>query len=136
MSQLYFGVITLSIVVGTVFFILVLIELKTAIKALKEFLEVTESTLKPTLEELREYMRVAKDVTENVNTVAEDVKVFSGSVRAIGEDMRSISRSMRFISNLIDEQGSIAAVKISGLRAGIKAGSQIVLKHFFSKKNP
>jgi uncharacterized protein YoxC len=135
MSEVYFGVITLSIVVSTVFFILVLIELRTAIKALKDFLRVTESTLKPTLEEFREYLKVAKDVTEDVSTVTEDIKVLSGSVREIGENARNVSRVMRYVGYLIDEQGSIAAMKVSALRAGIKAATQIVIKSLSGKKN-
>jgi uncharacterized protein YoxC len=134
MSQFYLGIITLSIVIATVFLILVLIELRTAIKALKEFLQMTESTLKPTIEEFQAYLRVAKHVTEDVNTISEDVKVFSGSLREIGENVRGVSRSMKFISALVEAQGSIAAIKISGLRAGIRAASQVVLENLLRGK--
>jgi len=135
MNSFYAGLITLAILVATVFFILVLIELRKTMKALKEFLQMTENTLKPTLEELQEYLKVAKDVTENVNTVAEDVRVFSGSVREIGENVRGVSRGMKTLSDLVGEQSSTVAMKVSGLRAGIRAASQIVFENLLRKKH-
>ena len=135
MNSFYAGLITLAILVATVFFILVLVELRKTMKALKEFLQMTENTLKPTLEEFQEYLKVTKHVTENVNTIAEDVKVFSGSVKEIGENVRGASRGMKFIGDLVEEQGSIAAMKVSGLRAGIRAASQIVFENLLRKKN-
>jgi uncharacterized protein YoxC len=135
MNSFYAGLITLAILAVTVFFILVLVELRTAIKALKEFLQTTESTLKPTLLEFQEYLKVARSVTENVNTVTEDVRVLSGSVREIGENVRGVSRGMKLIGDLVEGQGSIAAMKVAGLRAGIRAASQVVLENLLRRKN-
>jgi uncharacterized protein YoxC len=135
MTQLYFTLITLAVVISTVFFILVLIELRAAIQSIKKFIDVTENTLKPTLEEIQAYLKVAREVTENANIVTEDIKAVSGSAREISENMRSVSRGVSFLSNLINEQGSIAAIKISALRAGVKAASQIVLGSLFGKRD-
>jgi len=140
MTQAYLIIITISVVVATIFFILVLIELRTAIrslrKELKEFLDLTENSLKPTLEEFQSYLKVARRMTENADVITEDIRVFSGSVKEIGENVRSVSRTMRYISIVVEKQGALAAVKISGLQAGIKAASQVLLKYILSRRNP
>jgi len=56
-------------------------------------------------------------------------------VREIGENVRGVSRGMKTLSDLVGEQSSTVAMKVSGLRAGIRAASQIVFENLLRKKH-
>jgi uncharacterized protein YoxC len=78
--------------------------------------------LKPTLEELQYSLKSARTVTDNINVVTEDVKTLSSSVREIGQNVKRVS----------DIVGNVT-VHASGLKAGIMAAFEVMVKHFISK---
>jgi uncharacterized protein YoxC len=127
MSNILLGLITLSCVAAVAVIIFVMIELRGAIRALKEFIKTTEDSLKPTLEELQQTLRSVRNVTDNVTGVTEDVKVLSSSVRDVGVNVKHVSE-------LVEGVTSSAVIKVSGLRAGINAATEILLKNIFSGK--
>jgi len=134
MNSLYGGLITLAFLVAVVFFIIVMVELRQTIRALKAFLNMTELTLKPSLEELQKNLQSTRAMTENVSALTEDIKVFSGSLREMGENVNQISRTVRGVAGLMDEQTLAATMKYSAFKAGVRAASEILFKSFFNKR--
>jgi uncharacterized protein YoxC len=127
MNTIFYGLITLSIIVAIGVVVAVLFELKTTLRALKEFLHTTECTLKPTLEELQQNLRSMRNVTDNITKVTGDVTVISGSVRDVGE-------KVRLVSDLIDDVTSSAVIRVSGFRAGMRAAAEVLLKNLLTSK--
>ena len=127
MSNILLGLITLSCIVAVVVVIFVMIELKGTIRALREFIKTTECSLKPTLDELQQTLRSMRNVTDNVTGVTEDVRVLSSSVRDVGENVKRVSE-------LVEDVTSSAAIKVSGLRAGINAAMEVLLNNIFSRR--
>jgi uncharacterized protein YoxC len=127
MSNIYFGIITLSIVASACVFVYVMIEVRGAIRTIKEFLKATEDTLNPTLEELRKSLKSLRSVTDNTTAITEDVRTLSASVREVGKDVMHVSK---FVNGAI----SAPFFCVSGLRAGIKAATGVILKGILSKK--
>lgn len=126
MGNVFWGIITLAVVAAVAVLIFVMIELRAAIRALKDFLRTSETTLKPTLDELQMTLKSLRNVTDNVTAVTEDVKTLSGSVRNVGE-------SLKHVSELIEGVTSSAVIRASGLRAGINAAVEVLLKGLFSR---
>ena len=127
MSNILLGLITLSCIVAVVVVIFVMIELRGTLRGLREFIKTTEGSLKPTLEELQQTLRSLRNVTDNVTEVTEDVRVLSSSVRDVGVNVKHVSE-------LVEGVTSSAVIKVSGLRAGINAATEILLKNIFSGK--
>lgn len=127
MNYIFFGLITLAFIAAVGIFILTMIELRSAARTLSEFVRTTENSLKPALDELQLTLRSMRGVTDNVTTVTDDVRMFSSSVREIGENIKNTSE-------LIEDVISSSTVKVSGLRAGIRAALEVILKSLFSGK--
>lgn len=142
MNSLFFTLITVAVILAAAVFIIVMLELRSAIKTLNRFISTTEDSVKPTLDELqltlssirditgkadtvsRELqltLRGIRDITDNVTTVTEDVKTLSSSVREIGD-------KARHVSELIEDVTLSGVSKVSGWRAGIRAATDVLLK--------
>lgn len=119
-------VIAVAVIVGVLFTIPVLLELRRAIRTLNSILKVTEESLSPTLRELRATLENLDRITTDVSTVTDDVRVFSGSIRQVGKDVRELS-------GLINVLGGDVGAKMSGLRAGVGAGLAYLAKNLFKK---
>lgn len=126
MSNTLWSIITLSFVVAVAVFVFVMIELRGAIKALKELIKTTDCSLKPTADELQLTLRSVRNITDNVTTVTEDVKVLSGSVRNLG-------RNVKQVSDLVDDVTSSTVVRASAIRAGVNAAIEVFLKNLFGR---
>ena len=127
MNTLFLGIITLASVVGLVVLIFVMIELRKTIKKLGEFITTTETSLKPTLEELPYTVRNIRHITDNVATVTDDIKVLAVSVRQAGENIHRAS-------GYIEAATSTSVVHMSGLKAGIRAGIGVLIRNVVSKQ--
>ncbi len=122
---------TLAVIAAVVVFTLVMLELRTAVRALKDLIKTTESScapIKPTLEELQLTLKSVRDVTENINGVAEDVRELSSSVRDVGE-------KVKHVTEVVEGVTSLTAGRMSGLRAGINAAIEVLLKNLFTRKS-
>lgn len=128
MNTIFLGLITLAFIAGVIIFISVMIELKVAIKELKELIQTTERTIKPTLIEFQETLRSLRYFTDNINEVTEDVRSFSGSIKEVGESVRIANKNVRYLTALFGDIGSLARAEISGVKAGIGAGLQSFFK--------
>jgi len=131
MSNLFLGLIIVAIIVAVIIFIWVMLELRKAIRALKELVNTTENSLRPTVAELQETLKSARNVADNVTVVSEDIKVLSGALRDIGENVKSVSKDIRYLTDFVDGVTSSAVVEASSLKAGVKAGTWYFIKNLF-----
>lgn len=127
MSTIFLGLLTLAAVIAVGFLIAVLTELKATLRSMNEFLKTTENSLRPTLEDVQMTLKSLRGVTDNVTAVTEDIRVLSGSVREVGENVKRASR-------LIEDLTSSAVVKASGLRAGIRAATEVLVQNLLAGK--
>ncbi|MCL5024643.1 MAG: DUF948 domain-containing protein [Nitrospirae bacterium] len=127
MDSVFLGLITLAFIGAVIVFIYVMVELRGAARALKEFLKTTEDTIKPTLEELQETLKSVRKVTDNVSGVTEDVRVLSSSVRDVGANVKQVS-------DFLEDVTSLAVVRVGGLKAGVSAALEVLLKNLFRRR--
>jgi uncharacterized protein YoxC len=126
MTTLLLSIITLACVVLVIVLIYVLLELRQATQKLEQFIITSETSLKPTFDELPGTIRSIRHIAENIATVTDDVKTLSGSVREVGENIR-------LTSGYIEEIASSSSVQVSGLRAGIRAGFNVLVNNLLTK---
>jgi methyl-accepting chemotaxis protein len=131
MSNFFLGLITFAIIVAVTIFIWVMLELRKAIRALKELVNTTENSLKPTVAELQETLKSVRNVADNATVVSGDVRVLSGALRDVGENVKSVSGDMKHLTDFVDGITSSVVVETSGLKAGVKAGTWYFLKNLF-----
>jgi len=131
MSNFFFGLIIFAIIVAVIIFIWVMLELRKAIRALKELVNTTENSLKPTVAELQETLKSVRNVANNATVVSGDIKVLSGALRDVGENVKSVSGDIKHLTDFVDGMTSSAVVEVSGLKAGVKAGAWCFLKNLF-----
>ncbi len=133
MSNLFWGLITLVIIVAVIIFIWVMLELRKAIKALKEFVNTTENSLKPTVAELQETLKSVKVLADSTMEITEDMKTFSGALKDAGKSVKHVSGDVERVVNLVEGITSLASLETSSLKAGIKAGLWVLSKSLFKK---
>ena len=133
MSNLFWGLITLAIIVTVIIFIWVMLELRKAIKALKELVNTTENSLKPTVAELQETLKSVKVLADSTMEITEDMKIFSGALKDAGKSVKHVSGDVERVVNLVEGITSLASLETSSLKAGIKAGLWVLSKNLFKK---
>jgi uncharacterized protein YoxC len=126
MTTLLLSIITIACVALVIVLIYVLLEVRVATQKLEQFISTSESSLKPTLDELPETIRSVRYIAENIATVTDDVKTLTGSVREVGQNIR-------LTSGYIEEIASSSSVQVSGLRAGIRAGLYTLVNNLLTK---
>jgi len=126
MTTLLLSIITLACVVLVIVLIYVLLELRQATRKLEQFITTSEASLKPTFDELPGTIMSIRHIAENIATVTDDVQTLSGSVREVGENIR-------LTSGYIEEIASSSSVQVSGLRAGIRAGFNVLVNNLLAK---
>jgi uncharacterized protein YoxC len=127
MSDIFLGIITLAVVVATVYIIRVLTELKADLAAVKECTQRAEESLIPLLQELQMTARSVRTVTDDVGGITGDVRVFTGSVREIGENVKQVSR-------IVEDFGRTSALSVTGLRAGVTTALGVLIGHIINTK--
>jgi uncharacterized protein YoxC len=133
MNTLLLGVIALAFLVGVIIFIIIMFELRGAIKELKDLIGTTERSMKPTFVELQETLKSIRNFVDNINEVTEDVRVFSDSVKEVGEGVKSVSENVKHVSTLVENMTASTMAEASGIKAGIKAGLFAILKNLFKQ---
>jgi len=126
MTTFLLSIITLSCVVLVIVLIYVLLELRVATRKLEQFISTSEASLKPALDELPGTIRSIRYIAENIATVTDDVKTLSGSVREVGENIR-------LTSGYIEGIAASSSVQVSGLKAGIRAGLNVLVNNLLTK---
>ena len=133
MNTFFLSIITLAFLVGVIIFIIIMFELRGAIKELKKLIGTTERSMKPTFIELQETLKSTRNFIDNINEVTEDVRVFSGSVKEVGEGVKSVSENVKRVSTLAENLTYLTMAEVSGLKAGVKAGLFAILKNLFKQ---
>jgi methyl-accepting chemotaxis protein len=126
MNNIWLGLITFAVLAAAGFLISALIELRKTTKSLRNFLRIQED-LNTTLSELQQTLKSLRNVSNDVNEIMVDAKSFSNAVSNIGTNIKHAS-------NLIENTKSLAFIKASGLRVGIKTALTFLLKNLLSKK--
>jgi len=126
MTQIWLALIVLILAVTAGSLIWLIIELRGAARSLNMCLKTTEECIKPTLEELQQTLRSIRNVSNDLNDVTSDIKTLSGSVRDVAVNIRTVS-------NVIEHITALTTIKASGLRAGVKAGLEVLINNLFSK---
>ncbi len=127
MDRIWIILIVISVIITAAFIISLIIELRRTARSLNDFLRNTDASLKPTLEELQETLKGLKDITNHVNDITSDIKTLSSSLRDVGIKVKNTSE-------VIEHVVSSSAVKVSGVKAGIKAGLGVLLKNLIFKE--
>jgi len=133
MNNLFFGLITVAFIIGVIIFTYVMLDLRKTIRALKELVNTTENSLKPTVAELQETLKSVRNVAENATAITTDIKVLSGALKDVGENVKRVSRDIKHMVDFVDGITSSAAVEASSLKAGAKAGFWFLLKNLSKK---
>ena len=126
MTTLLLTIITFASVILVIVLIYVLLELRQATRKLEQFITTTETSLKPSLDELPGTIRSIRHIAENIEIVTDDVKTLSRSVRDVGENIRNTSV-------YIEEIAASSSAQVSGLRAGIRAGFNVLVNSLIAK---
>ncbi len=127
MNQIWLGLIAIAVVVAAGFIVSLIIELKKTTSSFREFLNTTEESIKPAMEELQQTLKSIRNVSDSINDVTDDIKTFSVSVRNIGDNVSRVSK-------LIESVTLSTVIKASGLKVGIMTALDILLNNLFSKK--
>jgi uncharacterized protein YoxC len=125
-NYIWLGIIAIAVAATAGYVISLIIELKKTLHSVNVLLITTEENLKPTLEELQQTLKSLRNVSDDINEVTSDIKVLSKSVRDVGENVGHVSGLIRTVT-------SLAAMKASGLRAGMKAGMGVLISNLFSR---
>ena len=131
MNNIFLGLITLAFVLGVIIFIVVVMDPRKTIRALKELVNTTENSLKPTVAELQETLKSVRHVADNVTVVSEDMRAFSGALREFGENMQRVGGDIRRLTNFFEGIASSATAETSSLKAGGRAGFGFLLRNLF-----
>ncbi|MEW6570018.1 MAG: DUF948 domain-containing protein [Nitrospirota bacterium] len=127
MNQTWAIIIALAVVITSAFVISLITELRKTVRSINDFFKTIEGSLKPTLEELQQTLSSLKRVSDDLNTITSDIKLLSGALRDAAADVKRASGAIEALS-------SSAAVKASGLKAGVRAGLGVLVNNLFSKK--
>jgi uncharacterized protein YoxC len=129
MNNIFFGLITLAILVLAGFVVYAVLALKKTLDSVKKFIETTENSLVPAVEEIQLTLRSVRKITDDTGAVTEDVKVLSASVREMGD-------SVKRINSVVNTALCASTSQVAGLKAGLKAGLVYFLKNMLSKDGP
>ncbi len=129
MNTVLWSLMTLAAIAAVVVFTLVMLEVRTAVRSLKELIKTVDSScapIKPAIEELQLTLQSVRNVTDNVNGVAEDVRELSSSIRDVGE-------KVKYVTDIVGGVTSVTTGRVSALRSGINAAIEVVMRSIFGR---
>ena len=107
---------------ATVFFLIYsFIQIKKAGDAITAFLAATELKINPVLKEAEETLKSIRTVSDDIGSVTSSVKNVSGTISELAFKIRTLGLLTDGIQNQL-------YVRISALKAGIKAATGVLLK--------
>ena len=129
MTDLYLGLITLAVLVVAGYVIYMILELRSFMRSARQFMEKTENTINPALEELQRSLASIRGLSDNLTMVTDDVKTLTGSVREVGDSIKVVSANLkRFTTVNIAESSALKA----GIRAGLEYAKNQILARYKS----
>ncbi len=106
---------------ATVFFLIYSsIQIKKAADAITAFLAATELKINPILKEAEETLKSIRTVSDDIGSVTSSVKNISGTISGLAFKIKTLGLLTDGIQNRL-------SVKISALKAGIKAATGVLL---------
>lgn len=104
------------------FIIYVSLEIKRASNTFEGVLKNLEVNLNPVLEEARESLKSIRKVSDDLGTASENVKHLSVTIY-------NIASNLEILSSMIDDIRRGTSLRVMGLKAGIKAALNTLIKH-------
>ena len=127
-------IVGLAVIAVVVLLAIGIIELRSTARALKGFLETTETSLKPALRQMQETLDSLKEVADNMTSVTENLKIFSLSAREIGQNVEKMTENVRSLSSRMGNMASFANTEVWSMKAGAKAAFRVLLRNLISAK--
>jgi uncharacterized protein YoxC len=134
MNGVFLGLITAAIVALTVFLIRLILKVGETVKMTNKLLETTDQNLRETTIELNLNLKNLRQITGDISRVTDDVASFADSVKGIGEEVKHLTENIKGISESVRDLGVETTASVSGVRAGVTAGIDFLLKNFFQNK--
>jgi len=106
---------------ATVFFLIYsFIQIKKAADAITAFLAATELKINPVLKETEETLKSIRTVSDDIGSVTSSVKSISGTISELAFKIKTLGLLTDGLQNQL-------SVRISALKAGIKAATGVLL---------
>ncbi len=106
---------------ATVFFLIYsFIQIKKAADAITAFLAATELKINPVLKEAEETLKSIRTVSDDIGSVTSSVKSISGTISELAFKIKTLGLLTDGLQNQL-------SVRISALKAGIKAATGVLL---------
>ena len=118
--------VAVTLVVLAAFLIPAFIEIRKTAASLREFIECTDSELKPLLHELHQTITELKIITEAVASKTEDVKSIMAAVGDTG-------RNLRMINNVVGTVTGVLA-STSAWVVGARVAGRFILERLSTKR--
>lgn len=122
-----FFIMMVGLLVGIGFLIYVSIELRKTLSGIRELIHITQDRLMPVIQETEMTLRSIRKVSDDVGTVTENVKNFSTA-------MEDVVKNVRAISSIAEEFRSGVSLRVSGVKAGLKAAINVLLKQIKERR--
>ncbi len=133
MDQSWIIIMSLGVSVGVIGFLVVVgfivyasIEIRKAAKTFNGFLIRTEERIKLVLQEAEQSLKSIRNVSDDMRTVTENVRNFTGA-------MNEITTNLKIISNIVNELKEGASLRILGIKAGVRAALNVLIKELSAK---
>jgi uncharacterized protein YoxC len=123
MNTILLVVIAVCVLAIAFFLIPVLTELQKTLASLRK---ATDEGLKPALEELQATLKSARVISDDVGGITSDIREVSRSVVEIGHKVSAIN-------GLLETAGSSVTLRAAGLKAGIRAAIEYLVKNLIRK---
>jgi uncharacterized protein YoxC len=123
-TMLGIGIIVVAITFLVAVFLLIysFVQIKKAATALTDFLAATDLKINPVLKE-------AEETLKSIRTVSDDIGSATSNIRNISGALSDVAVQVRTLGLLTEDLQNRLAVRITGLKAGIKAALGLLLNH-------
>ena len=121
-TVLSIGIIIVAITFLAAVFLLIysFVQIKKAATALTDFLAATDLKINPVLKE-------AEETLKSIRTVCDDIGSATSNIRNISGTLSDVALQVRTLGLLTEDLQNRLAVRITGLKAGIKAALGVLL---------
>ncbi|GAB5046809.1 DUF948 domain-containing protein [Thermodesulfovibrio sp. TK110] len=113
---------TLSLIAALIFLIVVAVELRRGINALKEFIDSTKSKLDPAIFE-------AEKVIQGVRLSVDDVNEVTRKVKELSQAVEKVSFLMSEVVNAVERIKSSVSLRSSALKTALSVAVNVFLEH-------
>lgn len=131
MNGVFLGLITAAVVALTIYLIWLILRIGETVKMTNKLIATTDQNLKETTIEINLNLQNLRQITGDIGKVTGDVASLADSVRDVGEEVKKLTENIRGISDVVHSLGAETAASVSGLRAGVATGIDVLLKGFF-----